>query len=191
MPALETVDGSLTLEAGQPTIDISDASVAGDSSITGVGTEMLIAETSLGTTTVSLRNGEASLEAVLPDGALSTNVPFTIERLAGSELEPQAGIDPLAAYQFDFDDATLDTNAALALSLDIEQLASSEAQAILDAFAAGSVTLAVRADGDATTYEPLAICAAGQSPAEDGVGPRGWGDRANLRPGIRRDLCRR
>jgi hypothetical protein len=167
VPELDTVGGDMTLELEQPTVDVSDASVGGDSSITGFGTELLLAETALGGTSVSLRNGETTFDAVVPDGSLSTNVSFTIERLAGSGLDAQAGSDPLAAYQLDFVDATFGSNAALAFSLDLEQLPSSEAQAILDASAAGLITLAVRADG-AAAYEAFGVCAVGQSPASDG-----------------------
>jgi hypothetical protein len=165
-PSLETVGGDLTLELQAVAVDLATVSVAGDSTIIATGTEMLVAETALGTTSFQLLGGFASLETTLPLGAFESNVAYSVERLAGTDLDAQGDLDPLAAYAFDFSVPTLGVDALVTFTIDLDELDAADRQSVLDALAAGRSTLAVRAD-DATTFETLTVCAAGQTPATD------------------------
>ena len=165
-PSLETVGGDLILAIEAVAIQLATVSVGGDTTIVGTDTEMLVAETALGTTSFQLLNGLATLQATLPDGAFETNVAFSVERLTGSNLDPQGSLDPLAAYHLDFDATSLGLPAAVTLTIDLEELTSADRQSLQDAIASGRATLAVRADG-ATTFEALTVCATGQTPSAD------------------------
>jgi hypothetical protein len=165
-PSLETVGGDMTLELQAAAVDLATVSVVGDATIIGTGTDMLLAETALGTTSFQLLSGFASLGTTLPAGAFDTNVPYSVERLAGADLEAQGDVDPLAAYTFDFSVPTLGVDALVTFTIDGDVLDPADRQSLLDALAAGRATLAVRADGG-TTFETLTVCAVGQTPAAD------------------------
>jgi hypothetical protein len=167
LPELDTVGGDVVIEATASVIDLATASVAGDMTIVGTGTAILRAETAMGTTALVLRDDAAAIDATLVAGTFDTNVPFTIERLDGAELDPIGDLDPLAAYHLDFSVPTLGLDAAISLSLSLDELSAKDRADLLDAIAAGRATLAVRADGGAA-YETLAVCGAGQTPEVDG-----------------------
>jgi predicted outer membrane repeat protein len=165
-PVLETVEGDMTLELQAATIDLATISVGGDSTIVGTATEMLVAETALGSTSFQLLNGLATLETTLAAGTFAANVGFTIEQVTGAELAADGAIDPLVAYHFDFEVPTLGIDAAVTFTIDLDELSAADRQALLEALSDGRATLAVRADGGGS-YETLSICAIGQTPAAD------------------------
>jgi len=175
LASLDTVGGSLTLDSAGPTLDVGNASVGGDSTLTGNGTDTVSAQTAGGTTTVNVLGGTAAMHAVLPDGAFDQPVAFTIDRQGDLPPEPgttatgsPAQIDPLAGYQFSFAVPTLNQDAQLGFTIDLSTLDDATRTALLAGVQDGSATLAVKGDDPTAAYQGFAACAQGQTPETDG-----------------------
>jgi hypothetical protein len=166
--SLDTVGRDLTIDFAQSDIDLADASVNGDMNITGEGAESVATNTAGDVTDVEFLNGAATMDAELPDGAFDGEVAFSVDRLGGAALDPVDGVDPLAAYQFAFATPHLEKDAVLTFSIDLSQLPQEDADALLADINAWKATIAVKTDVEGAKFQPLPVCASGQTPADDG-----------------------
>jgi hypothetical protein len=176
-----TVDGNLTVESSGTTVDLSGPTVTGNVDVTGVGATTVTASTSAGSTTiapgsttVTLLNGEASMQAVLPAGAVAERVVFSVVHLDPATLPLTEGVDfssqpvnvePVAAYQFVFGIPTLGQPATVSFDVNVAGLDPASQAAFLTALASDSVTLAVQGDAPGSLYQTYRICGAGEQPA--------------------------
>jgi hypothetical protein len=77
-------------------------------------------------------------------------------------------IDPIAAYQFDFDVPTLNADATLTFDILLDGLDADTRQTLLDALDAGTATMATRGDAPDATYQAFPVCTGIQVPTADG-----------------------
>jgi uncharacterized repeat protein (TIGR01451 family) len=76
-------------------------------------------------------------------------------------------VEPVAAYQFAFDIATLNQPATLTFDIEIAALDAAGQSALLAALASDSLTLAVRGDAPGSAFQTFALCN-GQLPSAGG-----------------------
>ena len=190
MSALATVGGDLTIETtGTGAFDMSGATVAGDTSITTDGYSEVDAATAGGQTAVSMINGPATMELVLPAGAFPIGDPvaFSVQQLAADPVESwgDGSVTTLAAYGFQFDIATLGLDATLNFEIDLAMLDPGARAELLDLLHADFLsTLAVRGDDPGAPLQIFGVCAAGVAPTAGGCADVQWldADRALLEP---------
>ena len=190
MSSLETVGGNLTIETtGSGTYDMSGADVAGDIQITTDGYSEVDAATADGQTAVSMINGAATMELVLPAGAFPIGDPvaFRVQQLAADPVESwgEGAVTTLAAYGFQFDITTLGLDATLDFEIDLATLDPGAQTALLDLLHAGAVsTLAVQSDAPGAPLQVFDVCAAGTTPTPGGCVEVLWLDenRTPLEP---------
>lgn len=190
MSALTTVSGDLIIEtASIGGLDVSSAHVGGDASITADGYSEVDAATADGQTAVTMINGAAAMELVLPAGAfpIGDPVPFSVQQLPADPVESwgESAVTTLAAYRFQFAIATLGLDATLNFEIDLATLDPGAQAALLDLLHAGSaITLAVQGDAPAAPLQIFDVCAAGVAPTADGCADVLWLDanRAELEP---------
>ncbi len=190
MSSLETVGGDLTIETtGTGVYDMSGADVAGDTSITTDGYSEVDAATADGQTAVSMINGAATMELVLPAGAFPIGDPvaFRVQQLAADPVESwgEGDVTTLAAYGFQFDIATLGLDATLDFEIDLATLDPGAQTALLDLLHAGAAsTLAVQSDAPGAPLQVFDVCAAGVAPTPGGCVDVLWLDsnRVEIEP---------
>ncbi len=184
--SLETVDGDLTIETtGSGVFDTSGADVAGDTYITADGYSEVGAATAGGQTAVTMINGPATMELVLPAGAfpIGDGVAFSVQQLAADPAESwgEGDVTTLAAYGFQFDIATLGLDATLNFEIDLAMLDPSAEEALLDLLHTDLVsTLAVQGDTPGDPLQIFGVCAAGVAPTAGGCVDVQWLDANRL-----------
>ncbi len=186
MSALATVGGALTIETtGTGVFDMSGATVAGDTSITTDGYSEVDAATAAGQTAVTMINGPATMELVLPAGAfpIGDGVAFSVQQLAADPVESwgEGETTTLAAYGFQFDIATLGLDATLNFEIDLAMLDPGAQAVLLDLLHTDVVsTLAVQGDDPGAALQIFGVCAAGVSPTAGGCVDVQWLDANRL-----------
>ncbi len=186
MSALTTVGGDLTIETtGTGVFDMSGADVAGDASITTDGYSEVGAATAGGETAVTMINGPATMELVLPAGAFPIGDPvaFSVQQLAADPVESwgEGDVTTLAAYGFQFDIATLGLDATLNFEIDLGMLDPGAQAVLLDLLHTDVVsTLAVQGDDPGAALQIFGVCAAGVSPTAGGCVDVQWLDANRL-----------
>ena len=190
MSALTTVSGGMDIETtGIGGLDLSGADVAGDTTITTDGYSEVDAATADGQTAVTMINGPATMELVLPAGAfpIGDPVPFSVQQLAADPVESW-GEDPvttLAEHRFQFAIATLGLDATLNFEIDLATLDPVAQAALLDLLHTdAAITLAVQGDAPGATPQLFDVCAPGVGPTPGGCADVLWLDanRAELEP---------
>jgi hypothetical protein len=174
MSALTTVSGDLTIETtGTGAFNVGSADVSGDTSITADGYSEVVAATADGQTAVSMINGPATMDLVLPAGAFPIGDPvaFSVQQLAADPVASwgAGAVTTIAAYGFQFDITTLGLDATLDFEIDLAALDSGAQAALLDLLHAGAVsTLAVQGDAPGAALQMFGVCAAGVAPTAGG-----------------------
>ncbi len=159
----DQVAGDLTLDTtGSGILDIGVGSPSGDLDLDTVGYGGVTGATAGGSTTIETEHPEALMRAVLPAGAFSAPVPFSITRLDPAALPPEGSVDPVVAYTFEFGVPTLNSPAELSFAIRLGALDAATRDALLAALADGRATLATKGDG---AYQAFPVCAAGAAPA--------------------------
>jgi hypothetical protein len=167
--SLTDVAGDLTVETeGTGTFDPGPVSPDGDTSLTTEGYDAVTATTAAGDTSVQNERGEATMRTELPAGSYVTPVEFTLTRLNPMALPPEDGVDPLAAYQFDFAVPTLNQDATLTFEVQLAGLDQATRDAFLAALDAGTATLATRGDGPGESYQAFSLCGGSDAPSANG-----------------------
>jgi hypothetical protein len=167
--SLAEVSGDLSLETtGSGVLDLADVAVGGDASVAAAGYTTVTGATAGGATTIENEHPEGLMRAELPAGAFTSPVGFSITRADPAALPPEGGVDPVVAYEFDFDVPTLNSPATLAFQVSLDGLDATTRAALLAALDAGRATLATRGDAAGGTYQAFPTCAPGQAPAADG-----------------------
>ena len=190
MSSLATVGGDLTIETtGTGVYDVGGADVTGDTSITTDGYSEVDAATADGQTAVTLINGAATMELVLPAGAFPIGDPvaFSVQQLAADPVESwgEGAVTTLAGVRFHFDIATLGLDATLDFEIDLATLDPGAQTALLDLLHAGApITLAVQGDAPGAPLQIFGVCATGVAPTPGGCVDVLWLDenRASLEP---------
>ncbi|HBO43652.1 MAG TPA: hypothetical protein DD670_06925 [Planctomycetaceae bacterium] len=173
MNALNTVSGDLTLETtGAGTFDINGATVEGDTSLTTEGYTEIAAGTAGGETSVTMLNGEATMEMTLPVGAFisATPVTFNVKKLPGGGVETVGGdtITHLETYAFDFAIPTLNSAAELNFEIDLAAMDEANRLPLLDLLHDGALlTLGVLGDAPGAELQLFDICGPGMDPVVD------------------------
>jgi hypothetical protein len=170
--------GELTLETtGSGNLDLSGTNVSGDLDLTTAGYGAVSGNTANGSTFVTVASNEAKMSVTLPTGTFTEPTAFTLINLGSSTLPPESGtgtaggtsvIDPIAAYQFNFAVPTRNQNVSLSFVVNLNALDGETRDAILQAVAAGMVTLATKGDASGSTYQAFPICAAEETSTVDG-----------------------
>jgi hypothetical protein len=158
--------------------------VTGNTDVTGTGSVTLSVGTGApspttgvvgGSTTVTLVNAEATMSALVPAGAFSSRVAFTVDRIDPAVFISATGLDasgaaavisPLTAYHFSFAIPTLNQAATLTFEVDVAGLGAVPQAAFLTALASGSTSLAVKGDAAGSVYQAFPVCALGQTAAD-------------------------
>jgi hypothetical protein len=176
--SLGDVSGDLTLEStGAGNLDVGGGEVSGNLDLDLTGYDSVSGATPAGNLNVETSRAEATMRAELPAGTFTAPVGFTLTRLNPSALPPESGaaadggtaaVDPVAAYQFDFDVPTLNSDATLTFDVQLDGLDPGTRSAFLAAVDAGTATLATRGDAPGGTYQALPICSGSQAPAAGG-----------------------
>ncbi len=172
--SLTSVGGSISIDGDTSAtgIDLSSlTSVGGDETLEAM--DSITAVTADGSTELTLFSAEAQMTALLAAGTYDHAVAFTVIRLDPAALPPESGqdstgaaaiIDPLAAYQFNFDIPTLGQEASLTFEINLAALSSADRTAFLAALAANNGTVAVKNDAPGSVFHAFAIAAPGQQP---------------------------
>ncbi|HMJ94526.1 MAG TPA: hypothetical protein VK486_01660 [Thermoleophilaceae bacterium] len=176
--SLGDVSGNLTLEStGAGNLDVGGGEVSGNLDLDLTGYDTVTGATPAGSLNVETSRAEATMRAELPAGTFTGPVGFTLTRLDPAALPPESGaaagggtaaVDPVAAYQFDFDVPTLNSDATLTFDVQLDGLDSATRSAFLAAVEAGTATLATRGDAPGGTYQAFPICTGSQAPAAGG-----------------------
>jgi hypothetical protein len=186
MSALTTVSGDLTVETtGTGTFNVGGADVSGDTSITADGYSEVDAATADGQTAISMINGAATMELVLPAGAFPIGDPvaFSVRQLAADPVESwgQGDVTTLTAVGFQFDIATLGLDATLNFEIDLAMLDPDAQATLLDLLHADFLsTLAVQGDAPGDPLQIFGICAVGVAPTAGGCVDVQWLDANRL-----------
>ena len=170
--------GDLTLETtGSGPLALGDGSPAGNLDLDTAGYAAVSGATGAGSTTIESEHPEAVMRTVLPSGAFTAPVDFTLTRIDPAALPPQDGaaagggaavVDPVAAYQFGFGVPTLNQDATLTFEVQVDGLDPATRADFLAAVEAGNATLATRGDAPGGSYQAFPLCAAGVPPTADG-----------------------
>ncbi|MGH2808373.1 MAG: hypothetical protein ACRDKT_13980, partial [Actinomycetota bacterium] len=177
MGALESA-GEVSIDStGTGTFSLGDGSPAGAVDLDLEGYDEVAGATGDTSNAVENARGDATMRVQLPDSAFDVPVPFSITRLDPAGLTPEEGtdasddpalIDPVAAYQFDFDVPTLNADATLAFDINVDGLDAATRDALLAALDAGTATMATRGDNPDATYQAFPLCVGAEAPSADG-----------------------
>jgi hypothetical protein len=179
--ALTTVSGSLNLETtGSGVFDAGMGQIGGSLDLTATGYDEVDAMTAAGQTAVTMINGAATMEMVVPEGAfpVGDHVSFSVKQLAADPAETwgQNPTSTLAEYQFDFAITTLGQDATLNFAIDLAALGPEGRSALLDLLHAHTpLTLAVLGDDPDAQLQTFDVCGAGADPSSGCVAVR-WLD---------------
>ncbi len=171
LSSLTSVGGSVSIDTtGEGTFDLGNAAVGGDLSLNTDGYHEVDAMTAGGETAVTMVNGAATMELVLPDGAFAADdhVPFSVRELPADPVGNwgQNPMTTLAQYQFDFAITTLDQDATLNFEIDLAALEPDAQSALLDLLHTGAVlTLAVQGDDPNAAAQLFDVCGSGADPS--------------------------
>jgi uncharacterized repeat protein (TIGR01451 family) len=179
---IDSVGGDLmisenTSPGGRSSVDVSGTIVEGDVNISTSGSTRVSGSTGGGDTSVTLVNGSATMNALLPENTFATNVPFTIESLgnAGSLTGPIVDgssntvmVTELAAYRFTFAITTLNQDATLTFDIAVAELDEAGQSALLAAVASSTATLGVQGDAPGSLAQVFVVCGAGEPPTAGG-----------------------
>ena len=172
-----TIKGNFTVETAGATADYSQTSVDGNVTLIGDGTTTLSATTGGLDTRVTLVNTAGAMRATLPAGSTAGQVGFRIAHLDPAALSTETGVDftntsvgvdPVAAYSFNFANPALILPAELVFDIDVTALDAATQSAFLTALASNSVTLAVKGDAPGSVYRTFALCGGGAVPTDGG-----------------------
>jgi hypothetical protein len=177
--SLTTVGGDLNVSStGPPVFDgLSNTIVVGEVAISTRNATRVSGQTGGGTTSVTLVNGSATMNALLPRDTFAEHVPFTIESLgnAGSLTGPivdgssnTVTVTEIAAYHFTFAIATLNQDATLTFDIDVAGLDEAGRLALLAAVASNRATLGVQGDAPGSIAQVFDVCEAGEVPTSEG-----------------------
>jgi sugar lactone lactonase YvrE len=173
---LTSVDGDFTVvSTGPDIIDLSSLIVGGSGSIEAINTTTLTGQTAAESTAATLVNGPASMTVMAPDGTFAAPVEFSLHQLTGGDLNPQSGddegqdvtVDPLAAYQINFNALSLNQPVSVSFDIALTTLSETERKSILDALTHDALTLAVKGDAPGSEYHLFGLAAEGQPPVLD------------------------
>ena len=169
---LVTVNGDLTVESsGSDSFATGSAAVSGNTSLSVAGHPMLSANTAAASTSLTMLNGAAKMEVLLPDGTFTADkVPFTVEKLAGNTTEASGdgSAAHLASYRFNFAAPTLNSPAELNFELRLSAMETSQRQALLALLHDDvELTLAVRGDAPGSPLQLFEVCAPAAGPIVD------------------------
>jgi hypothetical protein len=131
------------------------------------------AATAAGQTSLTMINGPATMELVVPDGAfaLDEHVAFSVQQLAADPPETWGAgdITTLAEYQFQFAIQTLGMAATLNFEIDVSTLDMSAQDALLALLDTEPLlTLSVLGDEPGAEPQLFDVCAAGGMPSVGG-----------------------
>lgn len=173
-----TVGGSLAVETGgQFAVDTTGITATEDVMIDTTNASTVSALTGGESTSVTMVNGAVTMSALLPAGAFTSPVLFSIEH--DPTLEPGEGtgangtpvaIDPLGGYRFTFAVPELNADATLTFDVELAALPQDLREAFLDAVSDGTGTLAVRGETPASEFQAFDVCETpgGTVPLTDG-----------------------
>ena len=126
------VGGNLTVETtGTGSFDMGDGTVTGDATLDATGYTDMSGNTPGGDLDLTATRAEAVMHLQIQAATFATPVGFTVTRVDPVTLAPESGlddggdpatIDPVAAYQFDFEVPTLDRDAELSFDIVLAQL---------------------------------------------------------------------
>ena len=183
--SLMTVGGDLVLDTSQGgSFNGNNGQTGGDLDLTYLlnpggdlvltDDELVAATTGAGRTDVTLVNATAAMEALIPAGAFSSPVSFTI---TGKATDPSANgtaadgsaatISPILSYEFAFAVPTLNVDASLTFTIDMTALDAAETAALLNALAGGNVSIIGKGDAPGSAYAAFPLCVGAQTPALD------------------------
>jgi filamentous hemagglutinin len=172
-----TVAGDLTATTGgTTTVDFSGAHVSGNTTLVVGDTTTVSASTAAGSTSLTLSNGAALMQAVLPTGTFTSNVVFAVDSLAAGSVTTLGGptngdtfsVTTVAAYRFDFAIPTLNQDASLTFDIQLAALDAATRTTFLAALAAGNATVGVLGDAPGSTWQTFPVCATNESPTAGG-----------------------
>ena len=159
---------------GHAAVAIVTPSIRGNL-IVGAGGVSVSGTTADGTSTVTLANSPATMTVLLPTGAFSRGVRFSVQSLGAEAASVGIGSDgdpivasPLSAYQFAFEIPTLDLDATLTFDINVGALDAAGQAEFLDALGAGRATLGVRGDAPGSVFQAFAVCSTGGVPTTGG-----------------------
>jgi sugar lactone lactonase YvrE len=172
------VGGNLTVETtGTGSFDMGDGTVTGDATLDTTGYTDMSGNTPGGALDLTATRAEAVMHLQIQAATFATPVGFTVTRVDPVTLAPESGlddggdaatIDPVAAYQFDFDVPTLDRDATLSFDIVLAQLDAATRTDLLDALAAGTATLVTKGDGAGSAFQAFPVCASADTPTAGG-----------------------
>jgi len=160
-------DMTATIGGASGTVDFSGAQVSGDTTLVVGDATTVSASTAGGNTSVTLSNGPALMQVVLPAGTFTSNVVFSVETVA-PESVTTVSVTPVAAYRFAFAIPTLNQDASLTFDIQPAALEAATRTAFLSALAIGNATMGVLGDAPGSTWQTFPICGPGQSPSAGG-----------------------
>jgi sugar lactone lactonase YvrE len=172
------VGGDLTVETtGTGTFDMGDGTVTGDATLDATGYTDMSGNTPGGDLDLTATRAEAVMHLQIQAATFATPVGFTVTRVDPVTLAPESGlddggdaatIDPVAAYQFDFEVPTLDRDAELSFDIVLAQLDADTRTDLLDALDAGTATLVTRGDAIGDSFQAFPLCASAETPTAGG-----------------------
>jgi sugar lactone lactonase YvrE len=178
MSASTAVGGDVTVETtGTGTFDMGTGTVAGDVTVDATGYTDMSGNTPGGDLDLTATRAEAVMHLQIPAASFTTPVSFSVTRVDPVALVPESGlnasgspatIDPIAAYQFDFEVPTLDRDAELSFDIGLAQLDAATRTNLLDALAAGTATLVTKGDGAGSRFQAFPVCASAETPTAGG-----------------------
>lgn len=178
MSAGTDVGGDLTVETtGTGSFSMGDGTVTGSITLDATGYTDMSGTTSGGSLDLTATRAEAVMHLQIQAATFATPVGFTVTRVDPVTLAPESGlddggddatIDPIAAYQFDFEVPTLDRDATLSFDIVLAQLDADTRTDLLDALAAGTATLVARGDAIGDSFQAFPLCASAETPTAGG-----------------------
>jgi len=154
-----------------PTGTASQSINAGSITLSTDGAATVAGTTGGGATDVTMVNGPATMNAVIPAGTFTSPVSFAIENLAPTtgpattSTNAPVSVTTVAAYRFTFAIPTLNSSATLDFLINVGVLAAADQSAFLAALASSNLTIAVQGDAVGSVYQAFAVCAPLQLPA--------------------------
>jgi hypothetical protein len=169
-------DMTVTIGSASGTVDFSGAQVSGNTTLVVGDATTVSASTADGNTSVTLSNGPALMQAVLPAGTFTTNVVFSVTSLSPAAVTTLGGptngdkfsVTTVAAYRFAFAIPTLNQDASLTFDIQLAVLEAATRSEFLTALAAGNASVGVLGDAPGSTWQTFPICATNESPTPGG-----------------------
>ncbi len=178
MSAGTDVGGDLTVETtGTGAFDMGDGTVTGDVTLDATGYTDMSGNTPVGSLDLTATRTEAVMHLQIQAATFATPVAFTVTRVDPVTLASESGldaggdpatIDPIAAYQFDFEVPTLDRDATLSFDIVLAQLDATTRADLLDALDAGTATLVTKGDGAGSSFQAFPVCGSADTPTAGG-----------------------